>query len=410
MNRFAANAIGKCHAIAWLVATASFWNPLVQPADAIPPEANNSRETPAASASPTARRGATPQDVLQLVSRQAGRLAFKGVRVQQVIRQDMVLNARARVEYLSPGAHQFALDAPKELEGLNMLVENRQLSILFPGNGLLFQGDVPEMADEARDLVLGTLLLDQAALQRNYRLTVDEELDIVSLYPCYKLTAEPIKGYGVGQPPGHRFWIAKENGAILKEERFWGPAEASYFLSHFENFSTSRKPVLKLEEPKGVNKLKLAKGSPAQITRYANPDQAKADKKTIFLPKEPPAQFALRAVEVMSLYGTDLVFLRYDNGLARVVVTYRTKPNFFLTLLAGAFALALVDKISALSYHAPNNYAVVEKGDYLVYAYGDLYVESLKAIANSVPIPVGPSGNKQVKALNELLAHTPPTP
>jgi hypothetical protein len=82
-----------------------------------------------------------------------------------------------------------------------------------------------------------------------------------------------------------------------------------------------------------------------------------------------------------------LVFLRYDNGLARVVVTYRTKPNFFLTLLAGAFALALVDKISALSYHAPNNYAVIEKGDYLVYAYGDLYVENLKAIANSVPVP-----------------------
>lgn len=312
---------------------------------------------------------------------------MKGIRTQQVIRQDMVLDARARVEYVDSSAHQFALQAPKELNGLNMLVEKRRLSILFPGNGLLFQGDVPELADEARDLVLGTLMLDQAALQRNYQLRVEPELDIVSLYPCYKLTAEPIKGYGPGRPPGHRFWIARENGVILKEERFWGPDEAAYFLSRFDSFSTTSKPVIKLDEPKGVNKLKLAAGTPAEMFRYRTPELARAAKKPIFLPTVPPPDFQLRAVDVMTLYGTDLVFLRYDNGLARVVVTYRTKPNFFLTLLAGAFALALVDKISALSYHAPNNYAVIEKGDYLVYAYGDLYVENLKAIANSVPVP-----------------------
>ncbi|MEB3197619.1 MAG: hypothetical protein VKP62_10495 [Candidatus Sericytochromatia bacterium] len=347
---------------------------------------------PPAAAVPTAgaKASSAVSQVLELVARQAGRHAFRGVRSQQVIRQDMVLDAQARVEYQDALTHQIALQSPKDLTGLNMTMERGRLTVMFPRETLVFQSDVPVAGEEARDLVLGNLLLDQAALQRNYRVTVEPELDIVALYPCYKLTAEPTGGYGPNSPPGHRFWVAKENGLILKEERFWGPQENAYFISRFDSLSTSKRPIVRLDIPKGASKLKLAAGSPTEMRRFTSLDQARAAGKAIAVPTNVPASFQLRVIDVMSLYGTDLVFLRYDDGLSRMVVTYRTKPNVFLTLVAGAFALALVDKISALSYHAPNNYAVVEKGDYLVYAYGDLYLETLKGIANSVPIPGAP--------------------
>jgi hypothetical protein len=176
---------------------------------------------------------------------------------------------------------------------------------------------------------------------------------------------------------------------------------ASYFISEYNNFSTAA-PTISLTIPREANKLKLTKGSPTTMVRYSSLEAAKADGKTIFQPAKVPDGFKLKAVDVMSLYGTDIVLLRYNDGLNNAVVTYRTKNNAFLTLMAGAFALSLVDKISALSYHAPNNYAVVEKGDTYVYAYGDLWVDALKQVADSVPIPV--SKTKQGAIAPQLAA------
>lgn len=350
---------------------------------------------PAAAVTPAAAQPSGPpsvRDVLALVARQEGRQRFKGVRVQQCVRQDMVLDARARVDHLDGQNYQISLTGPKELVGLNLLLEQNKLTAFFPREALLFQSDTPAAAEEVRDLVLGKVTTDAQALQRNYRLSVAPEPDIVALYPCWRLTAEPIAGFGPDSPPGHRFWIARETGVVMKEERFWGPNEAAYFTSRFDSLSTAGKPTVGLTVPREASRLKMVAGSPTEMRRFPTPEAARAAGKPVALPTTVPASFQLRAVDVMSLYGTDLVFLRYDDGLSRVVVTYRTKPNVFLTLVAGAFALALVEKISALSYHAPNNYAVVEKGDYLVYAYGDVYQDALKAMAQSVPLGAPSAG------------------
>jgi hypothetical protein len=326
------------------------------------------------------------REVLALIARHEGRQRFKGVRVQQCVRQDMVLDARAKVDHLDGQNYQIALTGPKELVGLNLLLEQNHITAFFPREALLFQSDVPVAAEEVRDLVMGRFTTDPQALQRHYRLTVAAEPDIVALYPCWRVTAEPAGGYGPESPPGRRFWVAKETGLVMKEERFWGPSDAAYFTSRYESLSLAGKPAVGLTPPKGVSRLRLASGSPTEMRRFPTVEAARAAGKAVALPAVVPANYQLRAVDVMSLYGTDLVFLRYDDGLSHVVVTYRTKPNVFLTLVAGAFALALVEKISALSYHAPNNYAVVEKGDYLVYAYGDMYQDVLKGMAQSVPL------------------------
>jgi hypothetical protein len=173
----------------------------------------------------------------------------------------------------------------------------------------------------------------------------------------------------------------------MKEERFWSGDIQPYFSSQYDNFSTSRPPSIHLDVPSQVPKLKLAAGTPTNMNRFRTAEEAQAAGKPVYLPTVIPAGFTLKAIDVMSIYGTDIVLLRYNDGVSNAVVTYRAKPLAFVALLAGASALNLVNKISTLSYHAPNNYAIAEKGDKLVYGYGDLYPETLQAMAASVPLP-----------------------
>lgn len=345
----------------------------------------------AAPAAAQGARAASVADVLALVARNDGKTRFTGKRSQQVIRQDMILDADAKVDFVDNQNYAIGLQNPKDIKGLNLVLEKNRLTAFFPKETLLFQSDSHAGADEVKDLVMGNLTTDQPAITRNYKVTVDPESDIVAMFPCYKVTAEPIRGFGPNSPPGHRYWVNRENGLVMKEERFWGADQAAYFVSKYDQLSLSSKPNLAFTLPKQVNKLKLQAGTPTEMRRFPSVQAARAAGKKVFEPTNVPTGFALKQVDVMTLYGTDIVLLRYNDGLSNMVVTYRTKPNAFLTLMAGAFALSLVEKISALSYHAPNNYAVIEKGDYLVYAYGDLWVDTLKAICNTVPVPAAPA-------------------
>src|SRR5690606_18182266 len=126
---------------------------------------------------------------------------------------------------------------------------------------------------------------------------------------------EPAAGLGPTSPPGRRIWVAKDTGVIMKEERYWSQDMAAYFQSEYNDFRLNQPPTVALTIPKEANKLKLAKGSPTNMTRYATIEAAKADGKAIYAPARVPTGFSLKAVDVMSLYGTDIVLLRYNDGL-----------------------------------------------------------------------------------------------
>lgn len=343
-----------------------------------------------------AQSGMSPAQVIALALRNEGKVAYKAVRTQQVIRQDAIKHASAKVDFVNGQNYQIAISSPKEINGLNLVLDKGRMTAYFPQETLVFQSDIAAGSEEAKDLILGKLTENPGLLARNYKVTLDPEMDIVALYPCYKLTFEPVRGLGAQSPPGRRVWVSKDTGAIMREERYWTHDMAAYFQSQYDSFSTSQKPELRLVIPKEASKLKLAKGSPTNMTRYPSIEAARADGKSIYAPGLVPQGFQLTAVDVMSLYGTDIVIIRYHDGLNNMAVTYRTKENSFLTLMAGAFALSLVGKISELAYHAPNNYAVTEKGGNYVYAYGDLYMDLLKQVADSVPVPAAqpPQGAK----------------
>jgi hypothetical protein len=339
----------------------------------------------------TAKRQPELSEVLKLAAQGQRSMRFLAERVQRVVRQDMVLDARARIHYQDSRNYQITLQSPNTIKGLHLNIDNDALSAFFPSETLLFQNDIAAGAEEVKDLVMGRILSNPEGLSRHYRLTLAPETDIVALYPCFKLTVEPVGGLGANTPPGYRLWIAQETGLIMKEERYWTPDGDAYFISHYESLSLRGRPLAKQNYPKEVSRLKLKARTPTSLLRFGSVAAAQQAGYQVAVPSLVPVGFELRAIDVMSLYGTDIVLLRYDDGLSNLVVTYRPKPNIFLTLVAGAFALNLVDKISALSYHAPNNYAVVEKGNDLIYTYGDLWQERLTEIAQSVSIPEGTS-------------------
>lgn len=327
------------------------------------------------------------QEVLLLASHAGGKQPFKATRTQFVTRQDSNYPAKANLDYKDGSNYQIGLTQPKEINGLNLMMDHSKLTVYFPGESLVFTSDVAAAADEVKDLVMGKLTDDPQQVLANYNVTVAPEMDVVALYPCYKVTLMPKRGFGAGNPPGHRFWVSKETGLVMKEERFWSTDITPYFSSQYDNFSVSRPPTIHLDVPTNVPKLKLAAGTPTNMQRFKTAEEAQAAGKTVYLPTTVPTGFQLKAIDVMSIYGTDIVLLRYNDGVSNAVVTYRAKPLAFVALLAGASAMNLVNKISTLSYHAPNNYAIAEKGDKLIYGYGDLYPETLQAMAASVPLP-----------------------
>jgi hypothetical protein len=99
-----------------------------------------------------------------------------------------------------------------------------------------------------------------------------------------------------------------------------------------------------------------------------------------------PKGFSLKKVEVLNFYDTKIIVQEYYDGLSTIYLTYRTKPNIFLTLLAGNFSLSLIRKLSDLSYHAPFNYYTRDSGQNLVISFGDLHPDELKKITDSVNI------------------------
>lgn len=334
---------------------------------------------------PSVALAAPTAAALVALAMKPGKPAFTGTRTQQCVRQDMILNAKAEVIVHGPDRYRITVKAPNDVEGMDLVREGGKLSCLFPKDSLFFDTDTASALDEVPDMVLGKLTTDPGLLARNYTLRV-EEGDPVALYPTWKLVAVPKAGLGPKSPPGHRIWVARETGQVLREERYWSDDLMAYFISKYERVGATSVPGLGFTMPNRVNKLSLVKGQPTRIERYPTVEAARAAGHKVEAPGLMAPGFVLRAVDVWTLYDANIVLLRYDDGLSELTVTYRPKQNGFLALVAGAYALGMVGRISALSYHAPNNYAVVEQGGNYVYAYGDLYVDSLKEIANSVKL------------------------
>ena len=154
------------------------------------------------------------------------------------------------------------------------------------------------------------------------------------------------QGPGGLPQPAHRFWIARDNWQILKEERTWSPALPPFFQSYYDEFVPTSKLDLDVQVPRDVNAIDMRKGSPDNsfLTYKSVPEAEKALGRPIALPTFMAPGFRLYSVEVPIFFRSEIIMLSYTDGANWLFIQYRPRPSLWVTLLAGAFAVKLVDK------------------------------------------------------------------
>lgn len=336
---------------------------------------------------PAAWAAPTPVELVKRTLDSEGAVSYTGTRIQLLTRQNLNLKAVMRVFYENEKNYRVTVQAPNDLTGVNLWMKDNRANVFFPAENLLFRNDNPTGSNEAESTIFGLVSADPALLRRNYTLRILSDAEapnnIVALTPCYVLDAVPARGWIT---PGHRFWISKDTYQVLKEERSWGPNMAPYFSSYFEDYDVAPQVDTEVGLPSAkVNTVQLQRDQHNSFVQYrtvAEAEQAIGEK--VALPTFVPAGFQLHSLQFASFFGTRITLLHYTDGLNWMFVSYRPKPNMFLTMMAGAMALGLVDKMSSLSYQAPYNYFGSEKDNQMLYAYGDLYPDDLQKVVGSV--------------------------
>lgn len=327
-----------------------------------------------------------PAELVQRTLAAQGSVTYTGTRIQLLTRQNLSLKATMRVFFQNDRNYRVTVQEPTALNGVNLWMKDNRANVFFPAENLLFQNDNPTGSNEAASTIFGLVSANPTLLQRNYSLRILSEAEvpdqIVAMTPCYVLEVEPLRGYVT---PGHRFWISQDSYQVLKEERTWGKGASPYFTSYYEDFLPTSQVNTAVGLPAAkLNTVQLQQDQKNSFVAYRTVAEAeKALGQKVLLPTYVPGGFQLHSLQFATLFGTRIALLHYTDGINWMFVSYRPKPNMFLTLMAGAMALGLVDKFSNLSYQAPYNYFGAEKDNQLLYAYGDLYPEDLQRVVGS---------------------------
>ena len=293
--------------------------------------------------------------------------------------------AKAKVKYIDNQNYSIQITEPKDIRGIQFNMNKGVNNAYFPDEKLyLFNGDkgtssIPE------GLILGRITDDLALLKQNY--TIKKSADAFHRTDIsYVLDITP---KNPNTTPRRKYWIDKKTFQVLREERFWGSDESSYSQSSYERFLSKGNVTLPtLTPPKDVRRIDLGGQGKNSFLNYASSASAEAKEKIkILTPSYLPPGFQLKNIQVFSLFGARIQLQNYTDGMNSLLVTVRPQQNFFVTMLAGAFSLNLIQKISTLSFHAPNNYAPRSTEKQVVVAFGDVHPQELKKVSASIPNP-----------------------
>lgn len=337
----------------------------------------------------------TPLDLVDAVQQHAGTVSFQGHRIQLLTRQTLNFKAAMEVDYRDAQNYRVDIEKPAKLADVNLWLHHDQVNIYFPDENLYFHNDNESGSTEFASTILGQITADPDLLFANYDLQVYSHAQIaqmgldpvVSGRPCYILNVAP-KGQTFYSRPAHRFWIDRATFQILRETRTWGPQMPPYFDSSYDQFQLTNSLQLTATVPRDVNAIDLKTGSPDNsfVTYKTIADAAKALGHPVAQPTFVPAGFALYSVECPVFYGSATTLLSYTDGANWLFVQYRPQPTLWVTLLAGAYAVKLVEKFQELSFQAPYNYYGAAKSGDTVFTYGDLYPDQLQLVSNSLQL------------------------
>ncbi|PIQ26400.1 hypothetical protein COW36_14535 [bacterium (Candidatus Blackallbacteria) CG17_big_fil_post_rev_8_21_14_2_50_48_46] len=294
--------------------------------------------------------------------------------------------ATANIRYVNRRNYSIEITSPSSIGGILFHMSNGINSAFFPDEKLfLFEGG-KDTSDMPESIILGQITDNLNLLKQNYNATpVTEEQVFIAMNPAWVLDFIPKNGF----TPRRKYWVDKDTYQVLKEERYWGSDQAPYSSAMYTTFKKQEKPVSisKLNPPDGVTKVNLSGKEKNAFLSYSSIAAAeKQEKIKIAYPGYLPQGFELKYIQVFTLFGARIQVMNFTDGLNDLLVTVRPQQNAFVTLLAGAFSLNLIKKISDLSYQAPNNYFSRGAGKNICVAFGDLSPSELEKVANSLPL------------------------
>lgn len=328
-----------------------------------------------------------PWQIVKKVQSAVGKVSFDGSREVKVYRQNTnPLVAQANIKYADQSNFSIKITDPRSISGIQFVMKQGKNSAFFPDEKIyLFNGD-KKTAHMPVSIIIGEITDNFNLLKKNYDVFQMAD-DHVALTPTYVLDFQPQNSKGGFKTPARRYWISQEDYQILREERYWDPSQNPYYENSYKHYKTySQKTAISpVKPPNSVKKVDLSGEQKNAFLTYSTVKEAEAKEKIkIRLPKYVPSGFEIKNIQVFTLMGARIQVLNYTDGLNDLLITTRPSQNFFVTLLAGAFSLNLLQKMKDLSYHAPNNYMSRTTDKQIIVAFGDLLPGELKKTVDSV--------------------------
>jgi hypothetical protein len=293
--------------------------------------------------------------------------------------------ATALIRYINRQNYAIEITGPGSILGIRFHMDKGINSAFFPDERLFLFAGGKDTSDMPESIILGQVTDQPTLLRENYHAVPVSE-DFVSANPTWVLDFTPKNGF---MTPRRKYWIDKDTYQVLREERYWGTDQPPYATASYITFKKHNKPITipPLTPPEDVNRINLSgKEKNAFLTYSTVAEAEQKEKLKIAYPTYLPPGFKLKYIQVFTLFGARIQVMNFTDGMNDLLVTIRPQQNAFVTLLAGAFSLNLIKKISDLSYQAPNNYFSRNASKSVGVAFGDLIPTELEKVAASLAL------------------------
>lgn len=319
---------------------------------------------------------------------------FSGIRRMVTVRHD----PKENVDIEDKGAFQiqmaggnlaFTFNEPSELRAVHFVSQTQSTRLELPGEDLLFK----QLNFPCFERVLSGSFSEQLALiEKNYDYkllnpnTANKGIPAIAIefIPRNMLKSD----YGLAPlVPRHRFWLAKSDLKILKEERYWDALDFAqawiftarpYAVLDFTPDMAQTVPTL-LAQNQPSRQIELPVQSEA-----STPSQPASHHH--FQATDIPAGFVKQSEQFYRIGKTWLATADYTDGLNDLMILIQPgKAEQPIQLLPGPLAnQQLLNKLEKFLYLMPFNYYQSSQGNLLVSALGDLHPQALAKLGSAV--------------------------
>ena len=355
---------------------------------------------------PAAAAALTPQALLQRLAKPGQTQGFTGKRTLKVQRLNTSpLIATADITYADRNNYDLKITGPTSIGGIRFNMLNGVNSAYFPDEKLFLVNGGQNTSYMPERVILSLFNQRTDLLQKNYEIKVLKDDDpiqgvhahLVEFVPKNRTTEQDEKT-AVALTPRRRYWLDQTSLQVIKEERFWDWVNKDtqawdfnkepYSESGYDIYSPKPKPTVPVLQPTGqVTKVNLSGQEKNSFLTYKTAAEAEAKEGIkINLPTYLPKGFVLKDIQVFTLFGARIQVQNYTDGLNDMMITIRPQQNAFVTLMAGAFSLNLIKRITDLSSQAPNNYYSNASQNRIAVVFGDVMPIELQRVAGTLSL------------------------